>query len=138
MTAGAIDVAALPPVAARRHLGGEVLAVDGISGAARLRYVPDERLNNPVGTVFGGFLAAMIDDAAGLAAWFGGGRRPFVTAQLSVSYLRAARPGEALIAEAAVLGSGARQAFVEVKLAREADGRLVASGTVVQTFAAET
>lgn len=138
MTSHPVDIATLPPVAARQLLGGEVLAVDGASGAARLRYQPGERLNNPVGTVFGGFLAAMIDDAAGLAAWFGGGRRPFVTAHLSVSYLRAARPGDALVAEAAVLGAGARQAFVEVRLVREADRKLVASGTVVQTFAAES
>ncbi|MDX2224602.1 MAG: PaaI family thioesterase [Rhodospirillaceae bacterium] len=137
MTATPIDVATLPPIAVRLALGGEALAVDGGSGAARVRYTPGQSHANPAGTVFGGFLAAMIDDAAGLAAWFGGGRRPFVTAQLSVNYLRAARPGEPLLAEAALLGKGARQAFVDVRLMREADRKLVASATVLQTFTAE-
>ena len=53
---------------------------------------------------------------------------------MSASFLRAAKPGEAIIAEAILTASGARQAFVEVKLLRERDGKMVASGTLFQTF----
>lgn len=130
----AIDVSRLPKIKARELLGGELLAADDTSGAARLRYVPGEHLNNPVGTILGGYTAAMIDDAAGVAAWFGGGKRPFATAQMSVNFLRPARAGQALIAETTLAGVGQQQAFVEVRIAREADGKLVATGSVVQTF----
>lgn len=130
----AVDISRLPKVAAREVLGGEVLAVDDTTGAARLRYTPAATLNNPVGTILGGFTAAMIDDAAGAAAWFGGGKRMFATAQMSVNFLRPLRAGQAVIAEATVAGVGQQQAFVEVRLTREDDGKLVATGTVVQTF----
>jgi uncharacterized protein (TIGR00369 family) len=130
----AVDVTRLPTIKARELLGGELIAVDDATGAARLRYVPGEQLNNPVGSVFGGFTAAMIDDAAGTAAWFGGGKRPFATAQMSINFIRPALAGQALIAEATVTGAGQQQVFVEVRIAREADGKLVASGSIVQTL----
>lgn len=129
-----VDVTRLPKIKARELLGGELLAVDDTTGAARLRYAPGEHLNNPVGTVLGGFTAAMIDDAAGVAAWFGGGKRAFATAQMSVNFLRPIRAGETVIAEAAVTGAGQQQAFVEVRLSRDGDGKVLATGSVVQTF----
>jgi acyl-coenzyme A thioesterase 13 len=118
----------------RALLGGEVLAVDGATGKAKLRYVPGPELENPNQTVLGGYLAAMIDDSAGLATWFGCGQRPFATAQMSTSFLRTAKSGQALIADVTVTGAGARQGFISVELRREADGKLVATGTLVQTF----
>lgn len=111
-----------------------VLAVDDETGAARLRFVPGARLNNLAGTVFGGYVAAMIDYAAGIATWFGGGKRHFATAQMSVSFLRAAKADEALIADVRVNYIGTRHAFVEVRISRERDGDALAIGTVVQTF----
>jgi|APGre2960657444_1045066.scaffolds.fasta_scaffold34003_2 uncharacterized protein (TIGR00369 family) len=129
-----IDGATLPNFAARDLLGGQALEVDADTGKCRIRYLPGPNLTNPAGTVLGGYLTAMIDDAAGLATWFGGGKKLFATAQMSASFLRAAKPGEAIIAEAILTASGARQAFVEVKLLRERDGKMVASGTLFQTF----
>ena len=133
----AVDVAQLPSFKSRQLLGGEPLATDDTSGTTRVRYTPSADLNNPNGTVLGGYLAAMIDDAAGLATWFGGGQRAFSTAQMSVNFLRTAKPADSLIAEVVVVGAGARQAFVDVKLVRERDGKLVATGTLVQTFLAQ-
>lgn len=130
----AVDVAKLPTLKCRALLGGEVLAVDDKTGHATVRYVPSAELENPNGTILGGYLAAMIDDAAGLATWFGGGARPFATAQMSTNFLRTAKTGQALIAEVTVTGAGARQGFISVELRREADGKLVANGTLVQTF----
>ena len=132
-----IDGANLPSFAARDLLGGKALDVDADTGHCRIGYLPGPNLTNPAGTILGGYLTAMIDDAAGLATWFGGGKRMFSTAQMSVSFLRAAKPAEALIAEAILTGSGTRQAFVEVRLIRERDGKPVATGTLVQTFTAE-
>lgn len=130
----AIDVATLPKVHVREALGGVVVSVDDETGAARVRYVPGESLNNSVGAVFGGYLAAMVDDAAGLATWFGGGRRRFATAQLSVNFLRPAKPGEALLADVVITGIGGRKAFAEVKIRRETDNQIVVTGTAVQSF----
>lgn len=93
-----------------------MLAVDDETGAARLRFVPGARLNNLAGTVFGG------------------GKRHFATAQMSVSFLRAAKADEALIADVRVNYIGTRHAFVEVRISRERDGDALAIGTVVQTF----
>jgi len=129
-----VDTATLPVVAAREALGGTVLAVDDETGAARLRFVPCAKHNNLAGTVFGGYLASMIDDAAGIATWFGGGRRPFATAQMSVSFLRAAKAQEPLIADVDVSFTGTRQAFVEVRVSREDGNEMVAIGNVVQSF----
>ncbi len=130
----AVNVDGLPHQRAREVLGGRVLAVDDATGTARVRYVPGVDLQNPNGTILGGYLAAMIDDAAGVATWFGAAKRNFATAQMSVSFLRAAKPGDGIIADVVLSGIGTKQAFVEVRLSREKDNKLVATGTLVQTF----
>jgi uncharacterized protein (TIGR00369 family) len=130
----AIDPALLPVVAAREGLGGEVLSVDDDTGAARLRFVPGSNHKNLAGTVFGGYMASIIDDAAGIATWFGGGQRPFATSQISVSFLRAAQAKEPLIADVIVNFAGKRQAFVEVRVSREDGNEMVAIGNIVQSF----
>ncbi|MEO8500822.1 MAG: PaaI family thioesterase, partial [Vicinamibacteria bacterium] len=105
----AVDVSKLPVMAVRANLGGSVLAVDGKTGASRLRYVPGEHLKNSVGTIFGGYLAAIVDDAAGITAWFGGGKRRFATGQLTVNFLRPVKPGDVLLADPNVIGMNERQ-----------------------------
>lgn len=129
-----IDVSKLPVMPVRANLGGTVLAVNGETGASRLRYVPGEHLKNSVGTIFGGYLAAIVDDAAGITAWFGGGKRRFATSQLTVNFLRPVRPGDALLAETSVTGLDERQAVIDVKLRREGEDTLMVTGTVVQVF----
>lgn len=129
-----VDLSRIPKLKARELLGGELLSIDAATGATRIRYTPTEALNNPVGTVLGGFTAAMIDDIGGAATWFAGGQRMFATAQMSTNFLRPVKAGTALMAEAKVTGMGGQQAFIEVRIARESDGKLVATGTLVQTF----
>jgi acyl-coenzyme A thioesterase 13 len=130
----AVDVSNFPQFAVRKFLGGTVLDVDGASGQGTIRYVVSDQHINPVGTVFGGFLASMIDDAASLGAWFSGRQRPFATASMTVNYFNPAKPGDVLLAKINVPQSGARQAFVEVRLLREADCTAIATGMVVQSF----
>jgi len=129
-----VDVSTLPTSPVRANLGGTVLALDDETGASRLRYVPAEHLKNSVGTIFGGYLAAIVDDAAGICAWFGGGKRRFATSQLTVNFLRPVKPGDALVAEASLTGMNERQMVVDVKLRFEGDNRLMVTGTVVQVF----
>ncbi len=123
-----------PPIKVRELLGGSDASFDTDTGIGRLRYTPSEGLMNPVGTVLGGYLAAMLDDVAGLATWFGAGERPFATAQMSTSFLRGAKLEDVLIGEAQVTGNGKRQAFVDAKLVRDSDDRVIATATLVQTF----
>ena len=130
----AVDVSKLPATPVRANLGGTVLAVDDETGASRLRYVAGEHLKNSVGTIFGGYLAAIVDDAAGITAWFGGGKRRFATSQLTVNFLRPVKPGDALLAETSLTGRNERQMVVDVKLKFEGDDRLMVTGTVVQVF----
>lgn len=130
----AIDVSKLPIMPVRANLGGTVLAVNGETGASRLRYIPGRHLENSVGTIFGGYLAAIVDDAAGITAWFGGGKHRFATSQLTVNFLRPVKPEDALLAETSITSINERQAVVEVKLKREGDHKLMVTGTVVQVF----
>ena len=123
-----------PPIKARELLGGSNASYDEDTGIGRIRYVPTQGLMNPAGTVLGGYLAAMLDDVAGLATWFGCGKRMFATAQMSTSFIRGAKQDDVLIGEARVTGNGKRQAFIDAALKRESDGRVIASATLVQTF----
>lgn len=123
-----------PPIKARELLGGSDASFEEDSGIGRVRYVPGEGLINPAGTVLGGYLVAMLDDVAGLATWYAGGERWFATAQMSTSFLRGAKEGEALVGEATITGHGKRQAFVEATISRESDGKIIAKATLVQTF----
>lgn len=123
-----------PPIKARELLGGDAIGFDEETGVGSVRYVPDEGLMNPAGAVLGGYLSAMLDDVAGLATWYASGKRMFATAQMSTSFLRAAKLGEPLIGESTLTGHGKRQAFAEATLSRESDGRIIAKATLVQTF----
>jgi uncharacterized protein (TIGR00369 family) len=123
-----------PPIKAREVLGGHDPVFDEDTGTGTVRYTPGAALINPAGTVLGGYLAAMLDDVAGLATWYAAGKRAFATAQMSTSFLRGAKEGETLTATATVSGYGKRQAFVEAKLTRDSDGRTVATATLVQTY----
>jgi uncharacterized protein (TIGR00369 family) len=130
----AVDVAKFPRFATREFLGGKEIAVDDTTGKAEMRYTIRSEHLNPVGTVFGGFLAGMIDDAASLGTWFAGGKRNFATASMTVNYLNSAKLGDVLLADVTVAQSGARQAFVEVRITRPSDGALIVTGSVVQSF----
>jgi len=123
-----------PPLKVREVLGGSSPAFDKESGVGTVKYTPGPALINPAGTVLGGYLSAMLDDVAGLATWYAAGERPFATAQMSTTFLRGVKEGEALTGSAWVTGHGRRQAFAEAKLTRDSDGRTVATATLVQTY----
>ena len=122
------------PIKARALLGGGDASFDEDTGIGRIRFIPGEGLMNPAGTVLGGYLSAMLDDVAGLATWYTCGERWFATVQMSTSFMRGAKIDEALIGEAVVASNGKRQAFVDATLTLEADGKVVAKATLVQTF----
>jgi len=113
-----------PPAAAL--LGWEALSI--APGYVRVCYTASERFHNPMGTVQGGFLAAMLDDAMGPALFTlldEGQHAP--TLEMKVSFLRPAREGT-LIAEGRVVHRGGSVAFLEGTLATEG-GDIVATAT---------
>ena len=88
---------------------------------------PDERMENPVGVIQGGFLSAFADSAMGAAAVTAvQGRKVIVAnAEMKISFLAGVRSGTKLTCEAEVVSGGSRVAFLEATITDET-GRMVA------------
>lgn len=121
----------MPPAAAL--LGWKALSLE--PGHVRVRYTARPEFGNPQGAIQGGFLAAMLDDAMGPAAFTLLDEGSFApTLEMKVSFLRPARAG-ALIAEGSVVHQSRRFMHVDGNLKTE-DGELIATATatlVIQT-----
>ena len=124
---------------------GELLrfrAAEAEHGRVTVIGAPDRRVYNLIGTVHGGWAAAILDTAMGLAVLsqlpVG---RAFTTLDLKVNYLRPVTDvtGE-VRAEGRVLNAGKRIALCEGRLT-DRDGKLMAHGTstclIVATPAAD-
>jgi uncharacterized protein (TIGR00369 family) len=115
-----------PPAA--RTLGWTLEAIDPDAGTIRVRFTATPDFVNPVGTVQGGFLAAMLDDTMGPAAAAALGGAAFAqTLELKTSFLRPARPGP-LVGEARVVHRGRDVVFLEGRLMSE-DGVVLATAS---------
>jgi len=114
----------LPPAAAL--LGWHALSIE--PGRVRVRFTAREEFYNPMGSVQGGFLAAMLDDAMGPALFtlleVG---PPAPTIEMKVNFLRPATAGT-LIGEGRVVHLTRSIAFLEGALCAE-DGALIATAT---------
>ena len=114
----------MPPTSAL--LGMTVLAVDQAAGTVRLRFEPKPEFANPMGNVQGGFVVAMLDDAAALAAIVRSGTRIGIpTLELKTSFFAPAQLGVPLFAEGRCVKLGKRIAFMEADLT-DAAGTLLA------------
>jgi uncharacterized protein (TIGR00369 family) len=116
-----------PPLAATLDFA-EFLVLG--EGAIAVTLVPAEHHLNPLGTVHGGVLAALLDTAAGCAVHTtlpaGTG---YTSLDLSTRFLRPVTPATGLVrAEGRVLSRGSRTATAEARLV-DADGRLLAHAT---------
>jgi len=107
-------------------LGMTVLAIDQAAGTVRLSFEPRPEFCNPMGNVQGGFIVAMLDDAAALAAIVKAGTRIGIpTIELKTSFFGPAKLGAPLFAEGRCVKLGKRIAFMEADLT-DADGTLLA------------
>jgi uncharacterized protein (TIGR00369 family) len=91
---------------------------------------PGPHAYNPIGTVHGGYAAALLDSACGCAVHSAlSATQGYTTLELKVAYHKAMTdqtgPGRA---EGRVVSIGRRAAFAEAAL-RDADGKLYASAT---------
>jgi uncharacterized protein (TIGR00369 family) len=124
MASTIFDGLPLPPAA--RLLGWKLLALDPRAGSIEAEFTANAEFANPSGFVQGGFLAAMLDDTLGPAAFaMSGGERMTTTINLHVHYVRPVSPG-LVTTRAKVVNVGATIAFVEGELF-DAHGRLCAT-----------
>jgi acyl-coenzyme A thioesterase 13 len=131
----------LAPDDPRRALFGQLgfdKALAGMSlvsvepGRAVVSLPVTEAVCNPIGTLHGGCIATLVDDAGTIAIMSSDAEgRPGVTTDLTVSYLSAAPLGETVTAEGRTLKSGRTLAFVEVDI-RGSDGKLLATGRMTK------
>lgn len=115
----------------RTLVGLEVL--DCEAGRATLRITVGPPVQNLGGNLHGGAIATIVDDAGTLAIMSADkDGRPGVTTDLNVTYLSAAKSGQAVRIEAKVLKTGRTMAYVSVDLVRESDGALLAQGRMTK------
>jgi uncharacterized protein (TIGR00369 family) len=118
--------APMPPAA--QLLGWKLRAIDPERGTIHVEFEAREEFLNPIGTVQGGILTAMLDDTMGpAAAALLGGDTFCHTLELKTSFLRPARPGK-LYGEGRVVHRGRDVVFLEGRL-EDADGRLIATAS---------
>jgi acyl-coenzyme A thioesterase 13 len=115
-----------------RSLAGMKL-LEAKDGKALVRLEVTDAVQNMGGTLHGGAIATLVDDA-GTVAIISKDRdhRPGVTTDLNVSYFNPGPGGTFVLAEATVLKIGRTLAYVSVDIKRETDGVLVAQGRMTK------
>ncbi|ACY99141.1 MULTISPECIES: PaaI family thioesterase [Thermomonospora] len=109
------------------HIGQRV--VDAEHGRVELAWSPEEKLCNPGGTVHGGYIAMILDNAVCLAAsstceYF----LPMLTLSLSVDYVRPVQAGRTYRVEGRCVHPG-RTRMLSTAAVTDADGKLLAQAT---------
>ncbi|HOT07676.1 MAG: hypothetical protein A4E45_01952 [Methanosaeta sp. PtaB.Bin039] len=105
-----------------QRLGMHLLELD--RGYARVELLPSEDTGNIFGTVHGGVIFSLLDQAFGAAANSHG--TVYVALNVSVNYLRPARVGEPLYAEAREINRSRRVSTYQLE-ARNRAGELIAT-----------
>jgi uncharacterized protein (TIGR00369 family) len=95
-------------------LKGTLLEIE--EGFAAISYQIRKEMTNPLGTIQGGVMAALIDDTMGLAFYSLFQQNMFTTTNLNVNYLFGAKEGEEVRVEAQVVRIGKKIAHVECKV----------------------
>jgi uncharacterized protein (TIGR00369 family) len=106
----------------------QILEVRSVEGFVRMSYDIGLEFTNPSGSIQGGIVAALLDDAAAFAVIIKSGQPVFVASlELKTSFFSAAKPG-LLYAEARVVKLGKTVAFTEADLT-DTEGKLLARMT---------
>jgi uncharacterized protein (TIGR00369 family) len=111
-----------------RSLEFDLIGVE--AGKAVFEGIPGEHAYNPIGTVHGGYAAALLDSACGCAVHSKlAANQTYTTLDLTVSYHRAITQDTGRVrAEGTVQTIGRRAAFAEARLV-DSEGKLYASAT---------
>lgn len=98
---------------------GTLLEVD--EGYAVISYQIRKEMTNPLGTIQGGVMAALIDDTMGLAFYTLSQKNMFTSTNLNVNFLFGAREGEVVTVKASLVRIGKKIANIECKVYNEAN-----------------
>lgn len=82
----------LPPI--HHLLGGHNIQWDNEKRDISVNYIATENFTNPRGTVEGGMICAMLDDAMGILAALNQSKKPAATINLSMDFFRPCNVGE--------------------------------------------
>lgn len=104
-------------------LNGRIIKV--AEGEAIIEYLVRQEMTNALGVLQGGIIAAIIDDAYGIAIFSLGKDRFYTSVNLSVDYLLSAKPGQLIYAHAYVVREGNTVVNLKCDLNSE-DGKLIA------------
>lgn len=107
-------------------LRGTLLEVN--EGLATISYKIRHEMTNPLGTIQGGVMAALIDDTMGLAFYTLFEKNMFTTTNLNINYLYGAKEGEEVIVKAEVVRIGKKIANVECKVYNQ-DREIICTST---------
>jgi uncharacterized protein (TIGR00369 family) len=97
-------------------------------GSLKAEYVVREEMTNPAGILHGGIIATIMDDLIGTTVMSLGGEQFFVSLNLVVDYLAAAKTGDTIIATSNIIKRGRTIINAECWL-HNTDGKLLARGT---------
>ncbi len=115
----------IPPAPASELLGLKILELNEAAGTCTIEFQGKPEFVNPIGTIQGGFLAAMLDDTFSIALLAALGPEFIApTVEMNVSFIRAAKPGK-LIGKGRVVHKGGTIGFAESELF-DAEGKLIA------------
>ena len=87
-----LNLQKLPPI--HHLLGGHDIAWDEINRKISIHYKALESFTNPRGTIEGGMICAMLDDAMGILATLNQAQKPATTINLSMDFFRPCEVGE--------------------------------------------
>jgi uncharacterized protein (TIGR00369 family) len=117
-----------PVAPVTRLLGWNLLELDDDRGTIRVEYTAIPDFLNPIGTIQGGIIAAMLDDAMGpVATAFLGGHLMAPTIELKTSFMRPAVVGPLLVV-ASVVHRASNVIFLAATM-KDGHDRLIASAT---------
>jgi acyl-coenzyme A thioesterase 13 len=106
-----------------RWLNGQLLAVS--TQAMTVAFTVREDMTNPMGTLHGGAVAAIMDDTVGMMVFALGREFAYTSVNLNCDFLNAARVGDVLTVQAQVIRAGKNVIHCECRV-MHADGKIVA------------
>jgi len=104
-------------------LGGKLVAVQGHS--MTVEFVVRLDMTNPMGTLHGGAVAAIMDDTVGMMVFSLGREFAYTSVNLNCDFLNTARIGDTLTAHAQVIRAGRNVIHCECRVMHP-DGKVVA------------
>lgn len=97
-------------------------------GSLTFQHTIRKEMTNPFGTLHGGITAAIIDDAIGATLISYGEAYFYVSVNLVVDYLSAAREGDVVLADTAIIKKGSQVVNAQCEVWNADRTRLIAKG----------